>query len=69
MRLAKALRVSVTEPLDESASASRWWQVRETRFATREEAEAHACTPGEMFVAWYENKPGARNAGSFLFAR
>ena len=58
VRVAKALRVSVTELLGESASASRWWQVGETRFATREEAEAHARTAGEMFVARYQNRPG-----------
>ena len=65
VRLAKALRVSVTELLGESASASRWWQVGETRFATREEAEAHARTTGEMFVARYQNKPGGPERGLF----
>ena len=58
VRLAKALRVSVTELLGESVSASQWWQVGEDRFATREEAEDHARTAGEMFVARYQNKPG-----------
>jgi transcriptional regulator with XRE-family HTH domain len=58
VRLAKALRVSVTELLGESASASRWWQVGEVRFATREEAEDHARTLSEMFIASYQNKPG-----------
>jgi hypothetical protein len=38
VRLAKALRVSVTELLGESASAKQWWQVGETCFATREES-------------------------------
>ena len=57
VRLAKALRVSVTELLGESVSASQWWQVGEDRFATREEAEDHARTAGEMFVARYQNKP------------
>jgi XRE family transcriptional regulator, regulator of sulfur utilization len=58
VRLAKALRVSVTELLAESVSASQWWQVGENRFATREEAEDHARTLSEMFIAKYQNKPG-----------
>jgi transcriptional regulator with XRE-family HTH domain len=58
VRLAKALRVSVTELLGESVSASQWWQVGEARFATREDAEDHASTAGEMFIARYQNKPG-----------
>jgi transcriptional regulator with XRE-family HTH domain len=58
VRLAKALRVSVTELLGESVSASQWWQVGEDRFGTREEAEDHARAEGEMFVARYQNKPG-----------
>jgi transcriptional regulator with XRE-family HTH domain len=58
VRLAKALRVSVTELLGESVSASQWWQVGEDRFATREEAEDHARTLSEMFIARYQNKPG-----------
>ena len=57
VRLAKALRVSVPELLGESVSASQWWQVGEARFATREDAEDHARTAGEMFVARYQNKP------------
>ena len=57
VRLAKALRVSVAELLGESVSASQWWQVGEARFATREDAEEHARTAGEMFVARYQNKP------------
>jgi transcriptional regulator with XRE-family HTH domain len=57
VRLAKALRVSVTELLGESVSASQWWQVGEDRFAMREDAEDHARTAGEMFVARYQNKP------------
>ena len=58
VRLAKVLRVSVTELLGESMSARQWWQVGEARFATREDAEDHARTAGEMFVARYQNKPG-----------
>lgn len=58
VRLAKALRVPVTELLGESVSASRWWQVGEDRFATREEAEVHARAICEMFIARYQNKPG-----------
>ena len=58
VRVAKALRVSVTELLGESASASQWWQVGEARFATREDAENDARTTGEMFIAQYQNKPG-----------
>ncbi len=58
VRLAKALRVPVTELLGESVSASQWWQVGEVRFATREEAEDHARTLSEMFIASYQNKPG-----------
>jgi hypothetical protein len=57
VRLAKALRVSVTELLGESVSASQWWQVGEARFATREDAEDHARAEGEMFIARYQNKP------------
>jgi transcriptional regulator with XRE-family HTH domain len=58
VRVAKALKVSVTELLGESVSASQWWQVGEARFATRENAEDHARTAGEMFIARYLNKPG-----------
>lgn len=58
VRLAKALRVSVTELLGESVSGSQWWQVGEDRFATRSEAEDHARTLSEMFIARYQNKPG-----------
>ena len=57
VRLAKALRVSVTDLLGESMSASLWWQVGEQRFATREEAEDHARPLGDMFIARYQNKP------------
>ena len=57
VRLAKALRVSVTELLGESVSASQWWQVGEDRFATREETEDHARNLSEMFIARYQNKP------------
>ena len=58
VRVAKALKVSVTELLGESVSASQWWQVGETRFSTREEAEDHARTMGEMFIVRYQNRPG-----------
>ena len=58
VRLAKALRVSVTELLGETMSARQWWQVGEARFATREDAENQARTGGEMFVTRYQNKPG-----------
>ena len=57
VRLAKTLRVSVTELLGESMSASVWWQVGEQRFPTREEAEDHAHAIGEMFIVHYQNKP------------
>ena len=57
VRLAKVLRVSVTDLLGESMSASLWWQVGEQRFATREEAEDHARPLGDMFIARYQNKP------------
>lgn len=57
VRLAKTLRVSVTELLGESMSANLWWQVGEQRFPTREEAEDHARPAGDMFVARYQNKP------------
>jgi len=57
VRLAKALRVSVTDLLGESMSASLWWQVGEQRFATREEAEDHARPLGDMFIARYQNMP------------
>ena len=58
VRLAKALKISVTELIGESVSASLWWQVGEKRFATREEAEGHARTASEMFVVRFQNKPG-----------
>jgi transcriptional regulator with XRE-family HTH domain len=58
VRLAKTLRVPVTELLGESVSASQWWQVGEDRFATRAEAEDHARAISEMFIARYQNKPG-----------
>ena len=48
----------MTELLGESVSASQWWQVGEARFATREDAEDHARTAGEMFISHYQNKPG-----------
>ena len=58
VRLAKALRVSVTELLGESVSPSQWWQVGEQRFPTRDEAEDYARTLSEMFIARYQNKSG-----------
>jgi transcriptional regulator with XRE-family HTH domain len=57
VRLAKALRVSVTDLLGESMSSNVWWQVGEQRFATREAAEDHARPIGDMFIARYQNKP------------
>jgi transcriptional regulator with XRE-family HTH domain len=57
VRLAKALRVSVTDLLGESMSANVWWQVGAQRFPTREEAEDHARPLGDMFIARYQNKP------------
>jgi len=56
VQLAKRLRVSVTELLEQGLSASQWWQVGETRFATPEDAEDHARSSGERFVAGYRNK-------------
>jgi transcriptional regulator with XRE-family HTH domain len=56
VRLAKALRVSVTDLLGESMSAKVWWQVGAQRFPTREEAEDHARSMGDMFIARYQNK-------------
>ncbi len=58
VRVAKALKVSVAELLGESVSARQWWQVGEARFVTREAAEDHARTAGEMFIARYQNRPG-----------
>jgi transcriptional regulator with XRE-family HTH domain len=59
VRLAKALRVSVTELLGESANPSVSWQVGESRFPTRGAAEDHARATGEMFVARSQkNKAG-----------
>src|SRR4029078_8023480 len=60
VRLAKALRVSVTDLLGESMSASLWWQVGEQRFATREEAEDHARPLGAMFIARYQHETARR---------
>ena len=34
-------------------SMRQWWQVGQDRFTTREDAEDHARTAGEMFVARY----------------
>jgi transcriptional regulator with XRE-family HTH domain len=59
VRLAKALRVSVTELLGESLTPRMWWQVGELRFSTRQAAEDHARAAGELFVARYQpNKAG-----------
>jgi len=58
VRLAKTLRVPVTELLGESVSANQWWQVGEERFTTRQEAEDHARTLSELFIARYQKKPG-----------
>jgi transcriptional regulator with XRE-family HTH domain len=57
VRLAKALRVSVTDLLGESMSANVWWQVGAQRFPTIEEAEDHARPLGDMFIVRYQNKP------------
>lgn len=54
VRLAKVLRVSVTELLGETMSHSVWWQVGDNRFSTRVEAEQHAHATGEMFVARFQ---------------
>ncbi|HXV68973.1 MAG TPA: helix-turn-helix transcriptional regulator [Nitrospira sp.] len=58
VRLAKVLKVSVTELLGEAMSATVWWQVGEQRFSTRAEAEEQARSVSELFVARYQNKPG-----------
>ena len=58
VRLAKALRVSVTELLGEAMSATIWWQVGEQRFSSRAEAEEQARAMSDLFVARYQNKPG-----------
>jgi transcriptional regulator with XRE-family HTH domain len=57
VRLAKALRVSVTELLGEAMSATVWWQVGEQRFSTRAEAEEQARAMSELFVARFQNEP------------
>lgn len=54
VRLARVLRVSVTELLGETMSHSVWWQVGDNRFSTRVEAEEHAHATGEMFVARFQ---------------
>ncbi len=54
MRLAKVLRISLTELLGETMSHSLWWQVGGNRFSTRAEAEEHARATGEMFVARFQ---------------
>ena len=54
VRLAKVLRVSVTELLGETMSHSVWWQVGDNRFSTRVEAEEHAHATGEMFVVRFQ---------------
>jgi transcriptional regulator with XRE-family HTH domain len=53
-RLANVLRVSVTELLGESVSHRVWWQVGESRFPTRTEAEDHARAMSELFVARFQ---------------
>jgi len=58
VRLAKALRVSVTDLLGETMNANVWWQVGEQRFPTRADAEDAARAMSEMFVARYQRKPG-----------
>lgn len=58
VRLARALRVSVTELLGEAVSATVWWQVGEQRFSTRAEAEEQARAVSQLFVARYQNKSG-----------
>ena len=42
-------------------SMRQWWQVGQDRFTTREDAEDHARTAGEMFVMVSEQtrRPGA----------
>jgi hypothetical protein len=47
----------MTYLLGESMSASLWWQVGEQRFVTREEAEDHARSLGDMFIVRFQNKP------------
>jgi transcriptional regulator with XRE-family HTH domain len=54
VRLAKVLRVSVTELLGETMSHNVWWQVGENRFPTRAEAEEQAHATGELFVARFQ---------------
>ena len=54
VRLAKVLRSSVTELLGESLNPIDWWQVGESRFPTRSEAEDHARTISELFVARHQ---------------
>ena len=59
-RLAKALRVSVTDLLGESVSPSEWWQVAGRRFSTREEAEEYALATSELFIARHrQDRAGA----------
>jgi transcriptional regulator with XRE-family HTH domain len=58
VRLAKALRVSVTELLDEAVSASIWGQVGKQPFLTREEAEEQTRALSQLFVARKQNKCG-----------
>ncbi len=58
VRLARALRVSVTDLLGEAMNATVWWQVGDQRFSTRTEAEEQARAMSELFVVRYQNKPG-----------
>ena len=69
VRLAKALKVSVTELLGVSVSASLWWQVGENRFATREDAEDYARTGGRCLSPGIRTSLEARCAVFSLFAR
>ena len=64
VRLAKALRVSVTELLGETMSMRQWWQVGQDRFTTREDAEDHACTAGGCLSHGIRTSPEARCAVS-----
>ena len=60
VRLAKTLRISVTDLLGESMSLSEWWQVGGQRFPTREEAEDHARATSELFIARHrQDRAGA----------
>ena len=68
VRLAKALRVSVTELLGESVSASQWWQVGEARFATRRMPRITPVPRVRCLSHGIRTNPEARCAVSSLFA-